>query len=103
MTLTMLSIIVPVAIDDVIIDWLLEQDDIHGFNSLSIFGHGSDEDVMSIGEKVSGKSRRTMFQTHVEEDLAKAILSRLKKAYPSSDIHYMIRPMIDAGNLKSYE
>ena len=103
MTLCMLSIIVPTAIEAVIIDWLLEQDDVSGFNSIVVHGHGSNESAMSISERVTGKSAKVMFQTHVGEAEARNILGRLKKQFARSDIHYMIRPMIDAGNLMSYE
>jgi uncharacterized protein DUF3240 len=103
MTLCMLSIIIPTAIESVIIDWLLEQDDINGFNSIALYGHGSHESGMSISERVTGKSAKVMFQTHVGEADAHNILGRLKKQFARSDIHYMIRPMIDAGNLMSYE
>ena len=103
MNLCMLTIIIPTALEDVVIDWMLEQSDIKGFNSSSIYGHGSDETNMSIAERVTGKSRRVMFQTHVTENDAKNILTRLKKEFASSDIHYMIRSLIDAGNLISYE
>lgn len=104
MKLTMLTIIIPAALEEVLIDWLLEQDDIVGFNSLPIYGHGSSkESQMSMAERVTGKSARVMFQTHVELEGAKNILGRLKKQFASSDIHYMIRPLIDAGNLMSYD
>ncbi|MBL4601603.1 MAG: DUF3240 family protein [Emcibacteraceae bacterium] len=103
MNLCMLTIIIPTALEDVVIDWMLEQSDIMGFNSSSIYGHGSDETNMSIAELVTGKSKRVMFQTHVPENIAKNILTRLKKTFASRDIHYMIRPLIDAGNLMSYE
>ena len=104
MNISMLTIISPVALEDVIIDWLLEQDDIDGFNSFPIYGHGSSKEAhMSMSERVTGKSARVMFQSHVELDVAKNILKRLKKQFASGDIHYMIRPLIDAGNLMSYD
>lgn len=103
MTLTMLSIIVPVAMEDSMIDWLLEQQEIDGFNSIPMHGHGSHEDGMSLAEKVTGKSRKIMFQTHVSEETARKMLTQLKKDFARADIHYMIRPLIDAGNLSSYE
>lgn len=103
MNICMLSIIVPVAIEAVIIDWLLEQDDINGFNSLNLYGHGSDESTLSLSERVTGKSAKVMFQTHVSEVGSKQILGRLKKQFARTDIHYMIRPLIAAGNLMLYE
>ncbi|HPF47533.1 MAG: DUF3240 family protein [Alphaproteobacteria bacterium] len=103
MKLCMLSLIVPDAIEDTIIDWLLEQDEIDGFNSLSLFGHGSHESVMSFSERVTGKASKKMFQSHVTEQQANDILARLKKDFANADIHYMIRPLIDAGNLSNYE
>lgn len=103
MKITMLSIIIPEALEDNMIDWLLEQNDIHGFNSIPIFGHGSSENDMTMSEKVAGKSKRIMYQTHVTEEIAKKSLNQLKRDFARSDIHYMIRPLIDAGNILSYE
>ncbi|MEZ5758198.1 MAG: DUF3240 family protein [Emcibacteraceae bacterium] len=103
MSLCMLSLIVPVAIESTIIDWLLEQDEIKGFNSLSLDGHGAHENAMTLSERVTGKSVKKMFQSHVTEVQAKDILGRLKKDFANADIHYMIRPLLDAGNLSSYE
>lgn len=103
MNLCMLTIIIPATLEDVVIDWMLEQSDIRGFNSSSLYGHGSDETKMSIAERVTGKSQRVMFQTHLTESVAKNILTRLKKEFASKDIHYMMRPLIDAGNLMSYQ
>lgn len=102
MNLCMLTIIIPTTLEDVVIDWMLEQSDIAGFNSSSIYGHGSAETGMSVSERVTGKSKRVMFQTHVSESDAKNILARLKQEFARSDIHYMIRPLIAAGNLMSY-
>lgn len=106
MNLCMLTIIIPTTLEDVVIDWMLEQSEIvgfTGFNSSSIYGHGSEETSLSIAERVVGKSRRVMLQTHITESDAKRVLSKLKKEFPSKDIHYMIRPLIDAGNLMSYQ
>ncbi len=99
----MLSIIVPVAIEEVMIDWLHEQEEITGFNSIEIFGHGTHEEQMSLYEKVTGKSRRIMYQSHLSEKNARIVLSRLQQDFAKNDIHFMIRPLIAAGNLMSLD
>ena len=103
MNICMLSIIIPKAIESTMIDWLLEQPEISGFNSLEIHGHGSHEDQFSLSEQVTGKSQRTMYQTHLSESNAREVLARLKQDFARSDIHYMIRPLIDAGNLMTFD
>lgn len=95
----LLTIITPKTIEDVIVDWLLEQEGFTGFNQVAINGYGMDEEKMSLSEKVTGNTDRIMFQMHMPSPTADIILSNLKKDFGGSDIHYMISPVTEAGNL----
>ncbi len=99
----LISIIIPKAIEDVIVDWLLEQDGFSGFNSMMVNGYGMDEQHMSLSERVTGNTDRIMFQMHMSSSVADVVLSELKKDFTGSDIHYMITPISEAGNLASYD
>jgi len=102
MTLCLLTIITPAAIEDVVVDWLLEQEGFTGFNSMAVNGYGLGEENMSLSEKVTGKTDRMMFQMHLDIKLSEIIMANLKRDFAVSDIHYMITPISDAGNLTSY-
>ena len=101
--LYLLTINVPVVIEEVVVDWLLEQEDINGFNSMATSGHGSNESNMVTSEKVTGRTRRVQFQTHLALATAEVLLKKLKHKFTTSDIHYMIAPLTQAGNLSTYE
>ncbi len=103
MSLCLLTIISPLALEEVIVDWLLEHDNIKGFTSILVRGHGGQEENLSLSEQVTGRSDGVMFDTHIPLEYAHDILGNLKKDFAMSDIHYMIRPVIDAGNIRSYE
>ncbi len=103
MKLCLVTIIIPAAIEDVIVDWLLEQDGFTGFSSMAVNGYGLGEENMSISEKVTGKTARIMFQMHMDIELSKIILKTLKSDFVTSDIHYVVTPLSEAGNLMSYQ
>ncbi|MBT6032277.1 MAG: DUF3240 family protein [Kordiimonadaceae bacterium] len=98
----LVSIIISKNIEDVVADWLLEQEGLTGFNSIPVNGYGLGEKHMSISEKVTGRTARVMFQFHIEEMQAETILLNLKSDFPGSDIHYMVTPLKSAGNLSSF-
>ncbi len=100
MTLCLLTIIVPVALEDSMIDWLLENPLAEGFTSFPVSGHGASEQRLSLAEKVSGRSRRIMFQIHLDRAAADRILQQLKKDYANTDMHFMLYPLLDAGHLE---
>jgi len=102
MNLCLLTLIIPAAIEDVVVDWLLEQQGFTGFNSMMVNGYGLDEKNMTLPEKVTGKTYRIMFQMHMDDTLSEFILENLKQDFPTSDIHYMITPLSSAGNLKQF-
>ena len=102
MNLCLLTLITPAAIEDVVVDWLLEQQGFTGFNSMAVNGYGLDEKNMTLSEKVTGKTYRVMFQMHMDDTLSKFILGKLKQDFPTTDIHYMITPLSHAGNLKQF-
>ncbi len=99
----LITIITPKAIEDTIVDWLLEQEGFTGFNRIAVNGYGMTERNMTLRERVTGYTSRVMFQMHMPSTVADTVLSNLKKNFAGSDIHYMITPVTEAGNLASYD
>lgn len=99
----LLTINTPTIIEDVVIDWFLEQEEINEFSSMIIRGHGSAEENMSLPEKVTGKTKRVSFQFHLNELTVKTFLNKIKYKFAGSDIHYMITPIIETGDLSTYD
>jgi hypothetical protein len=95
----LLSLVIPPALSDLLVDWLLEQPEVGGFISLPVNGHGGEEHAMSAAEKVAGYSRGWMIQTHMPQKQACTLLGRLKNDFDGSDVHYWITPLIVGGHL----
>ena len=53
----LLVLVVKPSIENAVIDWLLEHDDISGFTSIPISGHGVSVHSMTIAEQVAGQKR----------------------------------------------
>ena len=96
----LLNMIVPPQVEDALAEWLLERDDVPGFSSVPVAGHGSSEKSMSLAEQVAGRSRRVMFVTHVPSDTAKALLEDLRTAFAGSGLHYWVVPVANFGHLE---
>jgi len=95
----LLNLIVTPQVEDALAEWLLERDDVPGFSSMPVAGHGSSEKSMTLAEQVAGRSRRVMFVTHVPADTAKALLDDLHRAFAGSGLHYWVVPISDFGRL----
>jgi hypothetical protein len=95
----LLNLIVPPQIEDAVAEWLLERDDVPGFSSMPVAGHGSSEKSMTLAEQVAGRSRRVMFVTHVPSATVQVLLADLRSAFPASGLHYWVLPVAEFGRL----
>jgi len=96
----LLTLVLPPALSDMLVDWLLEQPEVEGFISLPVNGHGGSEHSMSAAEKVAGYRKGWMVQTHMPQKAACGLLGRLKQEFRGSDIHYWMTPLIVGGHLE---
>lgn len=96
---TLLYVIVPPRIEDPLAEWLLEREDVSGFTSLPVFGHGSSESSMTLAEQVAGRSRRVMFMIHLPRAVAEKLLAALAEEFHGSSVHYWLAPLECAGRL----
>lgn len=95
----LLTVIVAPAIEDAVVDWLLEQD-VAGFTSMPVRGHGASPRSMALGEQVTGRSHRVMFQAHLDCDAARALAATLAREFEGSGIHYWLTPVLEGGHLE---
>lgn len=98
MALEKLSLVCPPALEDDIVDGLLEEAGGLGFTSLAAFGHGT-RGAMTISEQVRGKQRRTLFEIVGEGDELDALVATLRRRLPNAEIHYWIVPVRETGRL----
>lgn len=94
-----INLVAPPEIAEVLAEWLLEREDIPGFASLPMSGHGSSEHSMTLAEQVAGRSRRVMFITHLPAPSAHAVLAALRQSFRGSGLHYWVTPVLESGHL----
>lgn len=87
----------PPALEEPLVDWLLEQTYVQGFTSMQVYGHGSAHSSMSIGEQVLGRQKRTQFMIHGEILNLEQLLHGLQQVYPRAGLHYFLSPVISGG------
>lgn len=80
------------------VDLLLTSDEIPGFQSYPIRGHGQ-VGAMSIAEQVEGRRNRVQFEIVLEAEILDTLLTKLKKALPVPDIIYWVLPIAASGRL----
>ncbi len=97
--LTLLSLVVSPMIEDSLVDWLLARDEVPGFTSAAVNGHGSSTHSMSLAEQVSGRRRQVLFQLHLPALQAQSLVTALKRDFGDSGIHYWLVPVLACGHL----
>jgi len=95
----LLVLIVSPSIESAVADWLLDRDDIPGFTSAPISGHGASAHSLTAAEQVTGRQRQIMFQMHLPEALARAVIADARDAFRGSGLHYWLTPVLEAGHL----
>lgn len=93
----LLTLNVPPALEEALVDWLLEQPHVQGFTSMQVYDRGSGASVMSVGEQVLGRQKRLQFMVHGEMRALQALLQDLRLAYPRAGLHYFLSPIISGG------
>jgi len=94
-----LNLIAPPEVAEALAEWLLEREDVPGFTSMPVSGHGSSERSMTLAEQVAGRSRRVLFLVHVPKDTARAILDDLGQLFAGAGLHYWLVPVIEGSHL----
>ncbi|MGD2082291.1 MAG: DUF3240 family protein [Chromatiales bacterium] len=97
---SLLTLVIAPEIEDPLVDWLLDRDDVPGFSSHPINGHGASEHAMSLGEQVAGRRRQVMFHLHLDTDVARSLVGALRQAFAGSGLHFWITPLLQAGHIE---
>ncbi|HAJ91335.1 MAG TPA: DUF3240 domain-containing protein [Gammaproteobacteria bacterium] len=95
----LLVLIVSPAMENTLVDWLLEHEDIPGFTSATVSGHGASTSSLSAAEQVTGKQLQVMFKLHLQEGVARTVIDEVRDAFGGSGIHYWMTPVLASGHL----
>ena len=94
----LLRLNVPPGLEEDVVDLLLTTDEIPGFQSYPIRGHGQ-VGAMTIAEQVEGRRSRVQFEVVLDSELIDSVLQKLKEALPIPDIIYWVLPISASGRL----
>ncbi len=95
----LLSLVVSPSIEDVLTDWLLERDEVKGFSSFRINGHGASAHAMTLAEQVTGRRAQVLFQIAMETEEAERLVEGIKQEFSGSGIYFWLASLRDAGHL----
>lgn len=96
----LVCIVIAPAVEDIIVDWLLNNAPRRGFTCVPAFGHGENPDRMSTTEKIVGRARRVQIQILcANRTEADGLLEQLAAAFPAVVMHYWIQTAIGHGRL----
>lgn len=95
----LLTIFAPPALEETLVDWLLEEERIRGFSTSEMFGHGERESGMTLLEQVTGRQRRVQFLVQTDTETAADMVRHLREHYAGAGLHYLLTPMIESGRI----
>lgn len=91
----LLTINLPPALEEDLVDYLLSLDCVGGFTSYTVKGHG-EHDNLSIAEQVSGRRNRLQFEMLIAPENCDRIVADLG-AQVGKDIVYWLLPVQQMG------
>jgi hypothetical protein len=94
----LLRLNVPPGLEEDVVDLLLANPEIRGYQSYPIRGHGR-IGAMTVAEQVVGRRNRIQFEIVVDSDLLEATLQSLKAQFPTPDVIYWVLPVLRSGRL----
>ena len=97
--LALLTVIAPVAIEEVLVDWLLENAPELGFCSGPINGHSERHGQLSLSEQVAGRKRQIRFEVAATERESAQLLDGLRRDFDRADLVYWVTPLTAFGRL----
>lgn len=88
---------VPSALEEEIVDCLLTLESEHGFSSFPVYSHDHRNIGLSLAEQVTGRQKKVRFQMYVPEQWLVALLDQLKGEFAGSGIRYWVMPVVESG------
>ena len=88
---------VPPALEEIIVDCLLMLECEKGFSSLPVFAHHHENNGLSLAEQVTGRQKRLQFQMHVNTPDLEKLLTQLRDDFTGAGIQYWVTPILSQG------
>lgn len=84
-------------LEEDLVDYLLSQEEVGGFTSYPVHGHG-EQGRLSIAEQVTGRRKRVQFEILLPEQHVNAVIGSLVSEV-GKGIHYWQLPVVQSGRL----
>lgn len=94
-----LTIYAPPALEETLVDWLLENPAISGFSTTEAYGHGERQTGMTLLEQVTGRQRRVQFMVQTDPEVANQLIAQIKQQFGGVGLYYLLMPVLDAGRV----
>ncbi|TNE75753.1 MAG: DUF3240 domain-containing protein, partial [Gammaproteobacteria bacterium] len=88
---------IPPELEEDLVDYLLAREEVGGFTSYPVHGHG-EQGHLSIAEQVTGRRKRVQFETLLPERHVEAVIGGLVSEV-GNGIHYWQLPVAQSGRL----
>lgn len=89
----LLTIIAPPALEDAIVDWLLERE-LRGFTSWACDGHGAFDRELDAAEQVAGRKRQVAFWIQLPVEEARPLIDQLTATFGAGALHCWMTPLL---------
>lgn len=94
-----LTLIAEAAVEESLLDWLLDYHSELMFSSEVVNFHGIEQTALNLREQVSGYRPMLLVQIQLPLTEARGMCAALADAFRQANIHYRIAPLIEAGQL----
>jgi hypothetical protein len=94
-----ITLTAPPAIEESLVDWLLQFESHAGFTSHRVNGHSSNVEGLNLAEQVAGRKNQVQFQLHIPGEELPRFMEALTKDFSGVGIHYWVSPLIGAGHI----
>jgi hypothetical protein len=91
------------ALEERVVDWLIDRDVATGFASYAASAHSADHSALSAAEQVSGRQQRLEFRVELARDALDDFLSGLAGRFGGADLYYYVVPVLRSGHMRRTE
>lgn len=95
-----LNLICPPAVEEKLLDALLESEGSEVFTSVQIHSHGAPHGGLSAQEQVMGRSRAMQVQVLLSGEALTHLLERFQRDFAGTGIRYWATPVAFEGEIK---
>jgi len=85
------------ALEETLVDWLLEFDPEQRFTSYTIDEHNCDHSLLSLAEQVTGRQKQIHFELLIAKDRYAGFMDKFRMDFSRSGIHYRVVPALSQG------